>query len=488
MVFNSPIKISTFYFNITLKSCQRIMLLIGRHLTGRIKRYKIFSGGIAMKATVKQYEKYTEDFCKFAHSSPDPFHAADNVKNELEKQGFIRLYETEEWELSPGKGYFFIRNGCSLVAFKLPKDDFCGYNIFSCHGDSPAFKIKENPERVCEGAYVTLNVERYGGTVPYLWFDRPLSISGRVFVKEGSTVHSRLVDLKRNLLCIPSIAPHLRSPEEIYSKVKIQKEIQPLISSDKDFSVKKLVANELGVKEQDIVSHDLYLTPFEQGIIFGQNREFFSSPRIDDLLCAFAGLSGFLKSKNSPSAGVFALFDNEEVGSGTRQGALSDMLRLTFERISLCLKRTKDRPCADLANSFMVSADNGHALHPGFPEKSDPTNRPTLGGGILIKHSANQKYTTDGLSAAIFKTILQKAEIPFQDYVNHSDIAGGSTLGNLADRQVSVATVDIGAAQLGMHSPLETGSVRDALQLSKAAEAFFNSRIKLKKDGGFSVD
>lgn len=440
-----------------------------------------------MEPTKEQYEKYTSDFCDFSHKSPDPFHAAKNEADILENRGFTRLYENESWKLCRGGSYYFLRNDCCLIAFKLPKEEFSGFKIFSCHGDSPAFKIKENPERKT-APYVTLNVERYGGTVPYLWFDRPLSVSGRVFVKTDCGAKMKLVNFGRPLLLIPSLAPHLRTGEEIYSKIKIQKEIQPLISGDAEFSLRRAVANELGVSPDDIISHDLFATNCQEGEIFGGGREFFCCPRIDDLLCAYGGLLGFADGQNASPASVYALFDNEEVGSSSRQGALSDILRLTLSRINSSLGIPESRLFEQLANSFALSADNGHALHPNFPEKADPTNRPVLGGGILIKHSANQKYTTDGLSSAVFKTILEREGIPFQTFVNHSDIPGGSTLGNLSGRQVSVASADIGMAQLAMHSPCEIGTVKDVYQLYAGTKSFFSSSIKFLKDGGFSID
>mgnify|MGYP004669891889 FL=1 len=434
-----------------------------------------------------EFNTEMEGLCEFIDGSPDPFHTVENVKDSLRKNGFAEIFENDDFKIERGKNYFLSRNGSSLIAFKIPKARAGGYNIFCCHSDSPTFKIKENPERACEGAYTTLNVEFYGGGVVYRWFDRPLSISGRVFVKSEDGVKARLVNFRRDMLCIPSLAPHMMSAGEAYEKVKVQKELCPLASLDKDFCLNGILADALFAKREDILSYDLFIYPTEKAKVWGQKDEFFSAPRIDDLLCVYTGLRGFLQSENDSRISLYTLFDNEEVGSSSRQGALSDFLILTLKRINSALGFDEDQLYRDLSKSFALSADNGHALHPNYTEKADPTNRPVMGGGVLLKYSANQKYTTDGLSAAVFKTILEQNGVPFQVFTNHSDVAGGCTLGNLSTRQVSLCTADIGAAQFAMHSPVETCSSKDALSLILAAKAFYSSAAEIEPDGSFSV-
>lgn len=434
-----------------------------------------------------EFDTEMKGLCEFIDKSPDPFHAAENAKAMLRQKGFTELFENDDFKTERGKGYFVSRNGSSLIAFKIPEESANGYNIFCCHGDSPTFKIKEHPERVCEGAYTTLNVEFYGGGVVYRWFDRPLSVSGRVFVKQKDGVKAHLVNLGKDMLCIPSLAPHMMSAGEAYEKTKIQKELCPLASLGKDFCLNEILADAVSAKKEDILSFDLFLYPTEKAKVWGQGDELLSAPRIDDLLCTYAGLRGFLQSENNSRICLYTLFDNEEVGSSSRQGALSDFLVLTLKRINSALGFDGERLYRDLSKSFALSADNGHALHPNYPEKADPTNRPIMGDGVLLKYSANQKYTTDGLSAAVFKTIMEQNGIPFQVFTNHSDVAGGSTLGNLSTRQVSLCTADIGVAQFAMHSPVETCSARDAVSLALAAKAFYCSAAEIEPDGSFTV-
>lgn len=366
------------------------------------------------------------------------------------------------------------RNGSALIAFAIPENDIDGYRILASHSDSPTFKIKENPEITVDDRYVKLNVERYGGMLCAPWFDRPLSVAGRVIVKEKDSFVSRLVDVDRDLVMIPNLAIHMNREANDGYKYNAQKDLLPLYG---DITAKdtflKAIAEAAGVKSEDILGHDLFLYNRQKGSIWGAHEEFVSCGRLDDLQCAFASLKGFLAGEKTQSLAVHCVLDNEEVGSGTKQGAASTFLRDTLSRISAALGFTEEERLIQLARSFMISADNAHAVHPNYTDKADPTNRPYLNGGIVMKFNANQKYCTDGISAAMFRALCQEAEVPVQTFTNRSDMAGGSTLGNISNTQVALHTVDIGLPQLAMHSPYETAGVKDTQYLIQAAEKFF---------------
>ena len=366
------------------------------------------------------------------------------------------------------------RNDSALIAFAIPEEEAKGYRIMASHSDSPTFKIKENPEMEAEGRYVKLNVERYGGMICAPWFDRPLSVAGRVVVKEGEEIVSKLVDVDRDLLMIPNLAIHMNREVNDGYKFNAQKDMLPLygMSSAKGTFL-KTVAEAAGVKEEEILGHDLFLYNRQEGTVWGAEEAFVSSARLDDLQCAFSSLKGFLAGKKEKYIAVHCVLDNEEVGSGTKQGAASTFLRDVLVRINSGLGQDQEDYLRRLAGSFMVSADNAHAVHPNYGEKADPVNRPCMNEGIVIKHSANQKYCTDGVSAAVFKDLCKRAGVPFQTFTNRSDILGGSTLGNISTTQVAVNAVDIGLAQLAMHSPYETAGVKDTVYLIKAAEMLF---------------
>lgn len=395
----------------------------------------------------------------------------------LLNEQFIQLYENEKWNLQNGGRYFVTRNDSSLIAFTIPQHrDFPGMRIIASHGDSPSFKVKENPEVTADGHYIRLNVERYGGILCAPWFDRPLSVAGRIIVKDKHTgaFCSRLINIDRDLLLIPSLAIHMDRDANNGHKLNVQKELLPLYGSmsEKD-TFMKLIAESAGVEEADILGHDLFLYNRQKASIWGASEEFISCGRLDDLQCAFASVKGFLQAKREKHMAVLCVFDNEEVGSGTKQGAASTFLYDTLTRIHSCLGYTQEDYLIHLADSFMMSADNAHAVHPAHTDKSDPTNRPYLNGGIVIKFNANQKYCTDGISAAMFRDLCSTVNIPLQTFVNHSDMAGGSTLGNISNTQVALNTVDIGLPQLAMHSPYETAGVMDTEYLIRAAGAFY---------------
>ncbi len=420
------------------------------------------------------YRETAEELLAFIQKSPTCFHAVAAMKEMLEAEGYGELREEDRWNLEKGGKYYVTRNDSALIAFALPKEEAKGYRIMASHSDSPTFKIKENPEMEAEGRYVKLNVERYGGMICAPWFDRPLSVAGRVVVKEGEEIVSKLVDVDRDLLMIPNLAIHMNREVNDGYKFNAQKDMLPLygMSSAKGTFL-KTVAESAGVKEEEILGHDLFLYNRQEGTVWGAEEAFVSSARLDDLQCAFSSLKGFLAGKKEKYIAVHCVLDNEEVGSGTKQGAASTFLRDVLVRINSGLGQDQEDYLRRLAGSFMVSADNAHAVHPNYGEKADPVNRPCMNEGIVIKHSANQKYCTDGVSAAVFKDLCKRAGVPFQTFTNRSDILGGSTLGNISTTQVAVNAVDIGLAQLAMHSPYETAGVKDTVYLIKAAEMLF---------------
>lgn len=420
------------------------------------------------------YRETAEELLAFIQKSPTCFHAVAAMKEILEAEGYGELREEDRWNLEKGGKYYVTRNDSALIAFALPEEEAKGYRIMASHSDSPTFKIKENPEMEAEGRYVKLNVERYGGMICAPWFDRPLSVAGRVVVKEGEEIVSKLVDVDRDLLMIPNLAIHMNREVNDGYKFNAQKDMLPLygMSSAKGTFL-KTVAEAAGVKEEEILGHDLFLYNRQEGTVWGAEEAFVSSARLDDLQCAFSSLKGFLAGKKEKYIAVHCVLDNEEVGSGTKQGAASTFLRDVLVRINSGLGQDQEDYLRRLAGSFMVSADNAHAVHPNYGEKADPVNRPCMNEGIVIKHSANQKYCTDGVSAAVFKDLCKRAGVPFQTFTNRSDILGGSTLGNISTTQVAVNAVDIGLAQLAMHSPYETAGVKDTAYLIKAAEMLF---------------
>ncbi|WP_442852232.1 M18 family aminopeptidase [Butyrivibrio sp. WCD3002] len=431
---------------------------------------------MTMKAQIK-------GLADFIEGSPTAFHAVLKIKERLLSEGFTELSEKEVWKLKKGGKYFVTRNDSSIISFKIPTADYRGFSIIASHSDSPAFKIKENPEIEAAGAYVTLNVEKYGGMLCAPWFDRPLSVAGRLMVKKGGKgigVTSKLVDIDRDLVMIPSLAIHMNREANDGYKYNVQKDLLPIFSDEagKD-GFMKLVAKAAGVKESDIVSHDLFLYNRVKPTVWGAANEYFSAGRLDDLECGYGSLQGFIAATNKKNVSMHVVFDNEEVGSTTKQGAASTFLKDTLERISESFGRSRSEYLVSLSESFMVSADNAHAVHPNYTEKADPVNRPKMNGGIVIKYNANQKYTTDAVSAAVCKLVCDKAKVPYQTFTNRSDVAGGSTLGNISGTQVAVNTVDIGMAQLAMHSPYETAGVKDVDYLIDFSKAFYEAELSI---------
>ena len=418
----------------------------------------------------------SQQLLEFIENSPTCFHAVQAMTDILSAEGFTEVNENQKWHIENGGRYFVTRNGSSLTAFTVPVQEMKGMHIIASHSDSPSFKIKENPELESEGHYIRLNVEGYGGMIRAPWFDRPLSVAGRVIVKDKAQggFRSILVDIGRDLVMIPNLAIHMDRQINDSCKYNIQKDMLPIYG---DLSAKgtfmKLIADTAGVPEEEILGHDLFLYNRQKGTVWGASGEFLSCSRLDDLQCAFASLKGFLAGKRQEYLAVHCVLDNEEVGSGTKQGAASTFLYDTLTRIHTSLGLSQEDYLIHLADSFMISADNAHAVHPAHTDKADPANRPYINGGIVIKFSASQKYCTDGVSAAIFRDLCQRAGVPVQTFVNRSDMAGGSTLGNISNTQVALNTVDIGLPQLAMHSPYETAGVKDTGYLIRAAEEFF---------------
>ena len=416
--------------------------------------------------------KNLQNFLDNSHSS---YHAAANLANMLTEAGYTRLSEKESWDLVPGGKYFLVRGGTAVMAFRIPEGEVTGFMMSAAHSDRPTFKVKENAESV--GAYTKLLVERYGGMLISTWLDRPLSIAGRAVVETENGVEIKLVDIDRDLLMIPNVAIHMNRQANDGYKWNPAVDTLPLLGGkDAKGKFAALLEEAAGGK---VLGHDLYLYLRQKSSIWGANEEYISSAALDDLECAWACAQGFLNAPATSAIPVLCVFDNEEVGSSSAAGAAGDLLESVLVRI--CEARELDIFTL-LANSFMVSADNGHALHPNHPELADAANAPVLGGGVVLKFNASQRYCTDGFSVAVFRRICNRAEVPTQTYCNRADIAGGSTLGNISLHHVSVPTIDIGVAQLAMHSSYETGSVADAVHLKNALTAFYGATLDTRGD------
>ena len=417
---------------------------------------------------------------EYLDASVSVFHAVANLEKELVSAGYIRLLENEKWEIIPGGKYYLTRGGSAIAAFRVPEETPVGFMMSASHSDRPTFKVKENPE--LSGAYTRLAVERYGGMLIAPWLDRPLSVAGRCVVETESGVQSRLINIDRDLLMIPNVAIHMnRSANEGYKWNPAVDTIPLLGGKEAKGKFRALLEEAAGGK---VLGHALFLYVRQKAAVWGMNDEFISSAALDDLACAWCCTQGFLNAESSASISVLCVFDNEEVGSSSLQGAASNLLETTLHRICTALELDER---VMLSNSFLVSADNGHALHPNHPELADPNNAPVIGGGVVLKFNANQRYCTDGASAAIFRKVCAGAEVSVQTYCNRADMAGGSTLGNISLSQVAVLSVDIGLPQLAMHSCYETAGVADALALQTAMAAFYGTTMTATSDG-FSLN
>ncbi len=428
----------------------------------------------------------TNALLDFIEHSPVSFAAVKEAERMLEANGFRRLSFQTAWALTPGERCYVTRNGSSLIAFVVPENPVPGFMIAASHSDSPCFKLKTETEVIVADRYTKLNTEGYGGMIISSWFDRPLSLAGRAVVKNGNAFETCVVTFDRDLCLIPNVCIHFN--REINNGYKYNKAVDtlPLLSnSTEKGTVKKLVADQLGVDPDTIVSLDLYVINKTRGSVFGADDAFFCAPRIDDLQCAYTTLAALLEADTPKAIPVYALFDNEEVGSETKQGAASMFLYDVLTRIAEHFGRTLPEL---LPASLMLSCDNGHALHPNHPELSDAKNAPHLNGGVVIKHNANQRYATDALSEALFTEICARADVPVQHFANRSDIAGGGTLGSISNTRVSMKTVDIGLAQLAMHSAVETGGIKDTNYMVRAAKAFFESALRISDDGAIVLE
>lgn len=429
-------------------------------------------------------ENHIKELMAFLDDSLTSYHAVYNIRKELLQEGFAELSEKEVWTLKEGGRYFVVRNDSSVAAFRVPAcgvSEIKGYHVYAAHSDSPAFKIKEKPEVEKEGVYVSLNTERYGGMNMSTWLDRPLTIAGRVCVEADGGIVTRLVRLKDNICVIPSLAIHMNRDINNGVALSAQGDMLPLLTMMDHDKVgkptggvlKAMLAEAIPHADSGILSYDLFVENCEKAVLAGAKDEFVMTPRYDDLACVFAGLKGIVSGEPGRYIDVLAVFDNEEVGSCTRQGADSTFFRDTLENIADGLGAGANVRRTWNADSFVLSADNAHACHPNQGGKADPTNRPYLNRGVVLKYHGGQKYATDAYSAAYVRKLCAGNDIPLQTYANHSDIPGGSTLGNLLMAQVSMAAADIGLPQLAMHSACETGGAEDVGYLIRLAIAFF---------------
>ena len=426
-------------------------------------------------------KRYIDDLMTFMDKSVINFFAVKTMRERLDAEGYTCLDATAKWDVKPGGKYYVVKNHSAIFAFAVGVGGAtAGYKIISAHSDSPCFRIKPNPEMV-SGGMLKLNTEVYGGPILYTWFDRPLSIAGRVLLRGENPLHpkTRFIKIDRPLLTIPHLAIHFNRAVNDGNPLSRQKDMLPVIAKvneamEKDNFVLRLVATELGVEPDEIIDFDLSLFDTTPACLVGYRNEFITSGRLDDLSMAHAAMTALLESEDNAMTRVMAIFDNEETGSGTKQGAASPVLDHILRRVIACLGGNEEDYLRAIAASFMVSADNAHAVHPNYVEKQDPTNHPVLGGGPVIKINANCKYMTDADSAAVFKTICDEAGVPCQYFVNHSDVAGGSTLGNILTSQIDLRGVDMGNALWAMHSVRETASVDDHIFAIRAFTRFYN--------------
>lgn len=422
--------------------------------------------------------------------STSNYWAVLTIKDELKAKGFIELRQEEKWDIKAGGKYFVRKNGSAIFAFTIGHglSSFKnGSRLIAAHSDSPCLRLKPNPEIYGEGGVVSLNVEKYGGGILYTWFDRPLSLSGRIMLKSSDPMKPTPVyfDLEEPVAVIPHLAIHFNRGVNEGNSISVQKDMKPIIGYFDEETIKKAgknkglilerIARECNVDVNDILDFDISLYPVFKPQLTGLNKEYIESPRIDDLSMAFAGLEALLDTSDTliDNVRILAIFDNEETGSATRQGAASPVLRDIMERICECLGGSKEDFLIGVANSFMISADDAHAWHPNYNEKYDPTNHPVIGGGPVIKINTNGKYMTDSFGAGVFKQLCNRSGVRYQMFVNHSDVAGGSTLGNILTSQIDFNGVDVGAPIWAMHSAVETAGVRDHEDMVKVFKTFW---------------
>lgn len=426
-------------------------------------------------------KEFAESLLDYIYDSPTAFNAVKTSKDLLIKNGFSELKLNEKWQLKVGGRYFVIKNSSSLIAFVINSDEMKdGFRIIGSHSDSPTFRIKPNAEMSVENTYLKLNTETYGGAILSTWFDRPLAIAGRVVLKSKNALcpEEEIINIRKPICIIPNLAIHMNGTINDGYKFNKQKDTLPLVglineTLEKDEFLLNEISNTLSVNKEDILDFDLYLYEYEKGSIIGPNEEFISSSRLDNLSMAHASLYGMIDSIGNRGINIAAIFDNEEVGSATKQGADSNMLLNVLERICISLEKDREDFFTAIYSSFMISADLAHALHPNITEKHDPTNRPVMGGGPVIKISANQSYTSDAFSIGVYKNICEKCGVKYQQFVNRSDERGGSTIGPISSTHLDINSVDIGSPILSMHSIRELGSVQDHYNIYKTFVEFY---------------
>lgn len=432
-------------------------------------------------------EPIVKELIDFIAAAPTSFHAVAQAAEMLKAEGFIPLAESDRWKLVPGGRYYVTRNCSTIAAFTVPLEGWGPAKITASHGDAPGYKIKENGELLIRDQYTVLNTEGYGGMICSSWLDRPLSIAGRVLVRTEQGIEAKLFAIDRDLLLIPSVAIHMNREVNCGYKYNAQVDMLPLYgSAAAKGSLMQQVAEAAGTTPEQIVTSDLLLYNRMLGTVLGADDEFIAAPRMDDLGCVYGTLKGFLQARHEGLC-LWCMFDNEEVGSTTKQGACSTFLADLLRRVCTGLGGDHEDYHAALASSLLVSADNAHAVHPNHPEYSDASNPVFLNEGVVIKYNANQKYTTDAVSAALFRTICARAEVPVQTFANRSDLPGGSTLGNLSNTQVSLNAVDIGLPQLAMHSSYETAGTKDLTALVQVSRALYETKLHAVADGCYCL-
>lgn len=427
-------------------------------------------------------KEFAKELINFIYDSPTAFHAVDSAKVILDKQGFAELKEENSWKLEKGGKYYVTKNDSALTAFVVGKGkvEEHGFKIIGAHTDSPCFRIKPAAEMTVENHYIKLNTEAYSDTILSTWMDRPLSLAGRVTLRGGDLFNpiTRFINIKKPILIIPNLAIHMNRSMNKGVELNKQKDMLPLMglineNLEKGNYLISTIAKELNVEFKEILDFDLFLYEYEKGTIMGLNDEFISSPRLDDLAMVHSGITAIATTEVSNSTNVMVCFDNEDIGSSSKQGADSPLLSDILERIVLTMGGDRQDYFRAIAKSFMISADMAHAVHPNVGEKHDPQNRPLINKGPVIKLSANMKYTTDSNSASVYAAICKQAEVPIQYFVNRSDEVGGSTIGPITAAHINIRSVDIGNPTLAMHSVRELSGVADHTYVTKSFVEFY---------------
>ena len=428
-------------------------------------------------------KKLALELVDFLYDSPSACHGVKATQKILDENGFVEIKETDKWNLQAKGKYYVIKNDSALIAFEVGTGDIeeKGFRLIGAHTDVPGFRIKSNPQMISEGKYVKLNTEVYGGPILHTWYDRPLSIAGKVSLKGSSPLkpETRLVNINKPLLIIPSLAIHMNREVNEGYKINRQVDTLPLLGLindklEKEDYLMNIISEELQVNKEDILNFELGLYEYERGSLIGMNEELISSGRFDDLWMVFSGIKALVDSRENEATKVMICIDNEEIGSLTAEGANSTLLNNILERIALGLGKDREVYYRTLANSIMISADLAHAVHPNLGDKHDPTNRPVLEGGPVLKIAASGSYSTDSFNGAVFAGVCEAAGVPFQKFVNRSDVRGGTTIGPVTAANLTIPVIDMGAPVLGMHSIRELASVKDNYYTVKAFTEFFS--------------